>query len=74
MSGYVKLSTNSDDDRIGRNESDVDDSEAEASDHDCASFADNEDNQESPLIGTTYFLVYAGDSPKTITLVVETLI
>ena len=52
MSGYVQLSTNSDDRRNNLNESDVDNSEAEASDHDCASFADNEDNQESPLIGT----------------------
>ena len=52
MSGYVQLSTNCDDARINRNESDVDDSGAEASEHDCASFADNEDNQESPLLGT----------------------
>jgi hypothetical protein len=51
MSGYVQLSTIGDDERINRNESDVDDSGAEASEYDCASFADNEDNQESPLIG-----------------------
>lgn len=50
MSGYVQLSTIGDDERINRNESDVDDSGAEASEYDCASFADNEDNQESPLI------------------------
>lgn len=51
MSGYVKLPTNDASLRTHRDESDVDDSRELNEHEECASFADNEDTQESPLIG-----------------------
>ena len=51
MSGYVKLPTNDASLRTHRDESDVDDSRKLNEHEECASFADNEDTQESPLIG-----------------------
>ena len=54
MSGYVRVPT-SDQGLTHRDESDVDDgSERDTSGEDCATFADNEDNQGSPLIGRVY--------------------
>jgi len=51
MSGYVQIPTNESSARINHDESDVDDSRDISEQEECASFADNEDNQESPLIG-----------------------
>ena len=61
MSGYVRLPT-SDDSQKHRDESDVEDeSRSDTSGHeDCASFADNEDNQGSPLIGSLNSKVILG--------------
>ena len=52
MSGYVRVPIISDEVKNSE-ESDVEnDSENDRSElEDCASFADNEDNQESPLLG-----------------------
>ena len=51
MSGYMKLPTNNPDTRSNINDSDIDVSREVSDQEDCASFADNEDNQDSPLIG-----------------------
>ena len=51
MSGYMKLPTNNPDTRNNINDSDIDVSREVSDQEDCASFADNEDNQDSPLIG-----------------------
>ena len=47
----MKLPTNNPDTRNNINDSDIDVSREVSDQEDCASFADNEDNQDSPLIG-----------------------
>ena len=51
MSGYTKVPTSDPEKRRRNNESDLDVSREVSEQEDCASFADNEDNQDSPLIG-----------------------
>jgi len=50
MSGYMKVPTDNPDTKYNHDDSDVDISREISDQEDCASFADNEDNQESPLI------------------------
>ena len=51
MSGYMKVPTDNPDTKYNHDDSDVEISREISDQEDCASFADNEDNQESPLIG-----------------------
>ena len=49
MSGYTKLPTYNPDNT--QHDSDADASREISDQEDCASFADNEDNQKAPLLG-----------------------
>ena len=63
MSGYMKVPTNNPDTKYTHDDSDVDISREISDQEDCASFADNEDNQESPLIGKI-LIFYNGECSK----------
>ena len=51
MSGYMRLPTENSDAKMKYNDSDADVSREASDREDCASFADYEDNEDSPLIG-----------------------